>query len=100
MIKEQTNTGDYTHFTMANIHPVDFADKLTADDRIREKFVQAYVDHVCDTMDVDDIIRAFADKLWDDTNREIKDGAADGIVEEAVHYFPDMMTEKFNVIAD
>jgi len=85
---------------MSTIHPVEFADKLIADDRIREKFVQAYVDHVCDTMDVDDIIRAFADKLWDDTNRDIKDNGADSVVEEAVHYFPDMMTEKFNVTAE
>lgn len=82
---------------MANINPVDFADKVTADLRIREKFVQSYVDHVCDTMDVDDIVRAFADKLYDDTNRDIKDGGADGVVEEAVHYFPDLMADKFNV---
>ena len=51
-------------------------------------------------MDVDDIIRAYADKLWDDTHQDIKDNGADAIVEEAVHYFPDLMTEKFNVIAD
>ena len=51
-------------------------------------------------MDVDDIIRAFADKLWSDTNQDIKDGGADGIVEEAVHYFPDLMADKFNVIVD
>ncbi len=97
MIKGQTNPGDHTYFTMANINPVDFADKVTADLRFREKFVQSYVDHVCDTMDVDDIVRAFADKLYDDTNREIKAGAADGVVEEAVHYFPDLMADKFNV---
>ena len=87
MIKEQTNTGDYTHFIMANIHPVDFADKLTVDERIRETFIRSYVDHVCESMDIEDIIKAFAEKLWDDTNRDIKDGAADGIVEEAVHFF-------------
>ena len=85
---------------MTKLHPVNFADKLNADQQLREKFVQAYVDHVCGTMDVDDIIRAFADKLWDDTNRDIKDGGADGIVEEAVHYFPDLMADKFNVIVD
>ena len=100
MIKEQTNTGDYTHFIMANIHPVDFADKLTVDERIRETFIRSYVDHVCESMDIEDIIKAFAEKLWDDTNRDIKDGAADGIVEEAVHFFPDMMTNKFNAISD
>ena len=85
---------------MANIHPVNFADKLNADFKLREKFIQAYVDKVCDTMDIDDIIRAYADKLWDDTHQDIKDNGADAIVEEAVHYFPDLMTDKFNVIAD
>jgi len=100
MIKGQTNKGDHTHFIMANIHPVDFADKLTADTRIRETFIQTYVDHVCDNMDIDDIVRAFADKLWDDTLRDIKDNGADAVVEEAVHFFPDMMTDKFNVVAD
>jgi hypothetical protein len=100
MIKGQTNTGDHTHFIMANIHPVDFADKLTIDDRVREKFIRSYVDSVCESMDIEDIVKAFAEKLWDDTNRDIKDGAADGIVEEAVHFFPDMMTNKFNVISE
>ena len=85
---------------MTNIHPVNFADKLNADERLREKFVQAYVDHVCDTMDVDDIIRSFADKLFDDTSLDIRENGADSIVEEAVYYFPDLMSEKFNVITD
>lgn len=83
---------------MATIHPVQFADSISVDERLREKFIQTYVDHVCDNMDVDDIIRAFADKLYDDTVKDIRDGGADGIVEEAVHYFPDMMTDKFNVV--
>lgn len=101
MIKGQTNTGDYTHPIMANqMHPVDFADKLTVDDRVREKFIRSYVDSVCESMDIEDIIKAFAEKLWDDTNRDIKAGCADGIVEEAVHYFPDLMENKFNVISD
>lgn len=85
---------------MTKLHPVNFADKLNADQQLREKFVQAYVDHVCDTMDVQDIIRAFADKLYDDTARDIKDNGADGIVEEAVYYFPDLMADKFDVITD
>ena len=85
---------------MTKIHPVNFADKLNADSKLREKFVKAYVDHVCETMDVDDIIRAFAERLFDDTSLDIRENGADGIVEEAVYYFPDLMSEKFDVITD
>jgi len=85
---------------MAKLHPVNFADKLNADERLREKFIRAYVDHVVENMDHDDIISAFADQLWDNTARDIRENGADGIVEEAVHYFPDLMTDQFDVIAE
>jgi 2-oxo-4-hydroxy-4-carboxy--5-ureidoimidazoline (OHCU) decarboxylase len=85
---------------MAKLHPVNFADKLNADERLREKFIRAYVDYVVENMDRDDIISAFADQLWDNTERDIRENGADGIVEEAVYYFPDLMTDQFDVIAE
>lgn len=83
---------------MTNIHPVQFADSLASNTKLREKFIQAYVDKTVDSMDVNDIIRSFADQLWDDIESDIRRNGADGAVEEAVFYFPDLMEREFSVV--
>ncbi len=83
---------------MTNIHPVQFADSLASNTKLREKFIQAYVDKTVDSMDVNDIIRSFADQLWDDIESDIRRNGADGAVEEAVFHFPDLMEQEFSVV--
>ncbi len=82
---------------MTNIHPVQFADSLASNTKLREKFIQAYVDKTVDSMDVNDIIRSFADQLWDDIESDIRRNGADGAVEEAVFHFPDLMEQGVSV---
>ncbi|NBX10332.1 MAG: hypothetical protein EBR05_11185 [Marivivens sp.] len=83
---------------MTNIHPVQFADSLTSNIKLREKFIRAYVDKTVNSMDVDDIIHAFADQLWDDIESDIRKNGADSAVEDAVYYFPDLMEQEFSVV--
>lgn len=84
---------------MANLHPIQFADTITADARIREKFIRAYVDGTINAMDVDDILQAYAKVLYDEIESDIRNNGADSAVEDAVWYLPDLMEKEFGVVS-
>ena len=87
--QQQTNTR-----TM-NIY--DFSDRLNSDRNVRENFVSEYVDHLVDTMDVDDIIREWKDTMYEKFISEIRKEGADNLIEEVAHYSPDWLEDQFKV---
>lgn len=75
----------------------DFSDRLLTDRGLREKFVSSYVEHLVDTIDVDDIIRMWADMTYDKYTAEIKQHGADSLLEEVAHNSPDWLENQFKV---
>ncbi len=75
----------------------DFSDRLNSDRNISENFVSEYVDHLVDTMDVDDIVREWKDMMYDKVITEIRKDGADNIIEDVAHYSPDWLEHQFKV---
>lgn len=75
----------------------DFSDRLITDRSIRENFVSSYVEHLIDSTDTDDIIRMWADMMYDKYISEIKDHGADNLLEEVAHHSPDWLEHQFKV---
>jgi hypothetical protein len=82
---------------MATINIYDFSDKLNADSRLREKFIEKYVDNLVNTMDPDDLVRSWAELMYESLYSEVKDGGSDGLIEQAAHEFPEWIEQEFNV---
>lgn len=75
----------------------DFSDRLNSDRNVRENFVSEYVDHLVDSMDVDDIIREWKDTMYEKFITEIRNDGADNLIEEVAHYSPDWLKNQFKV---
>jgi len=75
----------------------DFSDRLNSDRNIRENFVSEYVDHLVDTMNVDDIVREWKDMMYDKVITEIRKDGADNLIEDVAHYSPDWLEDQFKV---
>lgn len=82
---------------MATINIYDFSDKLNADKSLREKFINRYVDHLVNNMDVNDIISDWARMVYEDLCTECKQDGADGLVEQVAHECPDLLENAFGV---
>jgi hypothetical protein len=82
---------------MANLHPIQFADTITSNPKLRERFITAYVDGMINSMDTDDIMQAYAKVLYDEIESDIRNNGPDGAVEDAVWYVPDIMENEFGV---
>lgn len=83
---------------MANLHPIQFADSITSNPKLREKFIAAYVDGTINSMDADDIAQAYAKVLYDEIESDIRNNGPDAAVEDAVWYLPDVMEKEFGVM--
>jgi hypothetical protein len=88
--KQQTTTPK----TM-NIY--DFSDRLNSDRNIRENFVSEYIDHLVDTLDVDDIVKEWKEMMYDKFMSEIRKDGADNLIEDVAHYSPDWLEDQFKV---
>lgn len=82
---------------MATINIYDFSDKLNADKSLREKFINKYVDHLVNNMDVNDIIADWARLVYEDLYTECKQDGADGLVEQVAREHPDLLEDAFGV---
>lgn len=85
---------------MATINIYDFSDKLNADSRLREQFIEKYVDNLVNTMDPDDIARSWAELMYESLYSEVKEEGPDGLIEQVAFEFPDWIKEEFNVNPD
>ena len=82
---------------MATINIYDFSDKLNADDRLRKEFIDSYVDHLVNNMDVNDIVADWARMVYEDLYVECKEDGADGLVEQVAYEYPDLLENAFGV---
>jgi hypothetical protein len=48
-------------------------------------------------MDTDDIIRSWADMMFENLYAECRESGADGLVEQVAYEYPDMLKSEFNV---
>jgi len=85
---------------MATINIYDFSDKLNADKRLREEFIEKYVDNLVNTMDPDDIARSWAELMYESLYSEVKQEGSDGLIEQVAHEFPEWIEQEFNVNPD
>ena len=82
---------------MATINIYDFSDKLNAYTRLREQFIEKYVDNLVNTMDPDDIVRSWAELMYENLYSEVKRDGPDGLIEQVAYDFPDWIEREFNV---
>ena len=75
----------------------DFSDRLNSDRNARENFVSGYVDHLVDTMDIDDIISEWKDIMYEKFVSEIRNDGADNLIEEVAYNSPDWLEVQFKV---
>jgi hypothetical protein len=75
----------------------DFSDRLNSDRNIRENFVSEYIDHLVDTLDVDDIVKEWKEMMYDKFMSEIRKDGADNLIEDVAHYSPDWLEDQFKV---
>lgn len=75
----------------------DFADRVSTSPSVRDRFLEAYIERIIDGMDDKDIVSAYSDMLFERYVKDVKDGAADGIIEQAAEFFPDMLEDEFDV---
>ena len=94
-MKLRPSTQQQTNTKTMNIY--DFSDRLNSDRNVRENFVSEYVDHLVDTMDMDDIIREWKDTMYEKFISEIRKEGADNLIEEVAHYSPDWLEDQFKV---
>jgi hypothetical protein len=82
---------------MATINIYDFSDKLNINKSLREEFINKYVAHLVNNMDIDDIVSDWARMMYEDLYTECKQDGADGLVEQVAHEYPDLLQEQFGV---
>ena len=79
------------------VHPVDFADNLYKDEELKNDFVNSYIEEYVNALDLDDLKKELKEFLFEEKLGEISTGNSDSIVEEAMHYTPDLC-EKYGLI--
>jgi|Laugresu1bdmlbsd_1035121.scaffolds.fasta_scaffold35749_3 hypothetical protein len=82
---------------MATINIYDFSDRLNASDKLRKEFIDKYVDFLTNNMDTDDIIRSWADMMYDNLYSECRLSGADSLVEQVACEYPDLLHSEFGV---
>jgi hypothetical protein len=75
----------------------DFSDRLNSDRDMRQNFVSEYLDHLVDTMDIDDIISEWKEIMYEKFITEIRNDGADSLIEDVAHYSPDWLANQFKV---
>jgi len=79
------------------VHPVDFADLLYKDEKLKQDFVNSYITEYVDSLDLDGLKKELKDFLYKEKLGEITTGNTDSIVEEAMYYTPELC-EKYGLI--
>jgi hypothetical protein len=82
---------------MAPVNVYDFIDNLNSSDTKRREFIRSYVKHAVECMDTDDIIQAWMEMTEDKEFAEAKNQGIDGLVEEVVYHFPDLLQDTYDV---
>lgn len=82
---------------MATINIYDFSDKLNVDTRLREQFIEKYVDNLVNTMDPDDIVRSWTELMFENLYSELRECGPDGLIEQVACNYPEWIEEEFNV---
>jgi len=74
----------------------EFTNELVEDSKVRDNFLQEFVDEVIDSMDPKDIIRAYADIMLQDLYRQCDENQEEYIIQECAETFPYVL-ERFGV---
>jgi hypothetical protein len=82
---------------MATINIYDFSDKLNGNDKLRKEFINKYVDFLTNSMDPDDIIRSWAEMMYESLYSECREDGADNLVEQVAYEYPDLLQSEFGV---
>lgn len=82
---------------MAPVNVYDFIDNLNSSDTKRREFIKSYVNHVVEHMDTDDLIQSWMEMTEDKEFTEAKNEGIDGLIEEVVHYFPNLLQDTYDV---
>lgn len=82
---------------MAPVNVYDFIDNLNSSDTKRREFIKSYVKYVVEHMDADDLIQSWMEMTEDKEFAEAKNQGIDGLVEEVVYHFPDLLQDTYDV---
>lgn len=77
----------------------EFTSEIAEDPTIRDSFLEEFVDEIIDSMDPMDIIRAYADTIYQDLMRQCDENEEESIIQECVECFPYVL-ERFGVILE
>lgn len=75
----------------------EFVDEIVEDPTVRDQFIEEFVDEIVDSMDPKDIIRAYADTIYQDLMRQCDENEENDIVQECAELYPYVL-ERFGVI--
>lgn len=74
----------------------EFRDELVENPTVRDNFLEEFVDEVIDSMDPNDIIRAYAHTLLEDLCKQCDNNQEEYIVQECAECFPYVL-QRFGV---
>jgi hypothetical protein len=74
----------------------EFSNEITEDLVVRDNFIEEFVDEIIDSMDPKEIIRAYADTIYQDLMRQCDENEENAIVQECAECFPYVL-QRFGV---
>ena len=74
----------------------EFVDEIAEDPTVRDNFLEEFVDELIDSMDPKDIIRAYADTIYQDLMKQCNENQEEYIVQECAEFYPYVL-ERFGV---
>jgi hypothetical protein len=77
----------------------EFRDELVENPKVRDNFLEEFVDEIIDSMDPKDIIRAYASNLLEDLYKQCDANQEEYIVKECAECFPYVL-QRFGVITE
>ncbi len=69
----------------------EFVEEIVEDPTVRDSFVEDFVDEIIESMSPQDIIRAYADTLYQDILRQCDENEEESIVQECAEHYPQVL---------